>query len=297
LALALFAAVLPLCARAVETSADLARRYVELRPGVLSASRSVSPVDPEKLRQALATASQFTLAKLGSGPAWNANNPEWQRLRAIIEEDIERIMHEVANDPLIDEMARRTEEAYVNGLAARLSVDELKALVRYYSEGAGAYLVGLQPDMYDDIGFAMTAAQMELASGQRRRHIEARRDTQEAREILGLFDEWVRIQGAILDPGRSGSERSGLAVIPMMVGIAFDRNEERWKSLWRAVPEESRRAIIGQRESALGKKERAAIYETAKALKAIVQPEEQMRKFGELLGFYVKKWQALAPRN
>lgn len=293
LKVALIAAFLPLSGAIAETtSTDLSQRYVELRPGVLGFSQSASRDDSEKLRLALASLTEQALSQARSGLSRDVKNPEWKRISAIIQEDIDRAIRDLENDPLNANISRHAQETFARGIGARFSAAELKSLIEYYSSEEGKYLAGIQQKIFDGIGVAVAQSQINNLTGDRSRQGNRIGSMQDAKEILSLLDEWVRIQWALADPGPSG-DRSGLQAISMMALTAFQQNYESYAALWQQIPENHRRAILARRESPIGRKERVVIFESAKALRAVIRPEEQMMKLMNILIVYEKKWREL----
>src|SRR5436305_1196385 len=77
----------------------------------------------------------------------------------------------------------------------------------------------------------LLAMQEAMMVGERPAQAALRLDFEERNELLGLFDEFVRIQWGIADPG-PGKDRSGLQAIPLMVGGAVDRRLGKLIAVW-----------------------------------------------------------------
>jgi len=283
-AFALAALLLPAAAVAQSSPAELARRYVDLRPGLLADTQSAAPLDRDKLRAGLAQVAELAMKQAGA--------PATPEVRAEIEADIEKAVTEFASDPVVKDFSRRWAEHFVAGLSQRLAPEELAQLVRYYAEGEGAALARLQHTMFDEIGPAMAKIMVDRQAGRPGPDGRGLRTVPEAKVILGLFDEWVRIQRAMHDPG-PGRDRSGLQGLSMMALLTFELHHERFAALWRALPDDYRRDIVERRASALARKEREAIQETAAGLRAATGVEALEKKLLEVMSAYDRKWKAL----
>jgi len=63
-----------------------------------------------------------------------------------------------------------------------------------------------------------------------------------------------------------------------------------------SCPPRSRAAALRLRQSALGKKEREAIFEAASAIRSIVDLNAEMSRLAELFREFETKWRALIPK-
>ena len=160
-------------------------------------------------------------------------------------------------------LAKRVQESFAASLATRLSADELWQLTRFYSERPGAQFLKVQQRLFDALASDLLAMQEAMMAGERPAQAALGPDFEERNELLGLFDEFVRIQWGIADPG-PGKDRSGFQAIPLMVGGAVDRRLGKLIAVWNQMPSEDRAVILRWRDSPLAKKERDAIFESAK---------------------------------
>ena len=81
----------------------------------------------------------------------------------------------------------------------------------------------------------------------------------------------------------------------MVVGIALQAGFARLDGIWRELPAEEP-AALRLRQSALGKKEREAIFEAASAIRSIVDLNAEMSRLAELFRQFETKWRALIPK-
>lgn len=272
-------------------SIDVARRYVNLRPSVLKFPEATGAANPENLRLAFSTLSTEALRRYGQDPNWDASNPEWKRLTLVIESDIEQAIQQIAKDTSIAEMSQKSEEVFIRGMSSRLTEPELITLVQFYSSPAGKQLAVIQQQMFDEVAIAVSRKQLLMMAGQPN-ETPIPMDPDESKQLIGLFDEWVKLQLALLDPGPK-RDRSGLQAIPAMAIIALQTNYARYSAAWRDIPESDRRSILSWRESPRGKKERDAIYETAKELRATLNLEAQAKMVAAKFAALEKRWRML----
>lgn len=276
---------------AQEVITDVARRYVNLRPSVLKFSEATGAANPENLRLALSALSTDALRRYGQGPNWDASNPEWKRLALVIESDIEQAIQQIAKDPSIAELSQKSEEVFVRGMSSRLTEPELITLVQFYSGPAGKQLAAIQQQMFDEVAIAISKRQLLMMAGQPK-EAPIPMDPDESKQLMGLFDEWIKLQLALLDPGPK-HDRSGLQAIPAMAIIALQTNYARYSAAWRDIPEPDRHSILSWRESPGGKKERDAIYETAKELRSTLNLEVQAKMVVDKFAALERRWRIL----
>jgi hypothetical protein len=269
---------------------DLSRQYVASRNGVLRIPETAKQVRLDGRAVDLMVAGY--LSQYGRGPNWNRNNPEWRRLATVIAKDIQDIFEQLAADQRLHDLTKEVEEVFVSGLAARLSASELRELVQYYSEPPGQQFRRVQEQLSNGLANALFALQERMMSRQDPLPPQSRPDPKELRELLGLFDEVVRIQWALLDPG-PGKDRSGLQALPMMITAAVQIRSDELLAIWKAIPEEDRAAIVAWRDSPLAKKERTAIFESAKGIRAVFDPNAEMSRIADAMARYDEKWRAL----
>lgn len=276
----------------------LAQQYVSARAGVLlkaqdyTASKKIDLKD----RRVMSSLTTNILRSYRRDSNWNPQNPEWKQAAAIIERDMERIVSELASNTRFNQVAKEMEEAFVRGLSDKLSSEELNELVDYYSQSTGARFTKVQEKLHNVLISGINDLQAKLIAGQRESRTQNTINMDAYKELVGLFDELVRIQWGILDPG-SGHDRSGLQAIPIMIAAVVKDNYETMRKIWHEISEEDREAIIARRNSSLGKIEREAIFEAAKGIRNVVNPQAEMAALVKVFAPYDAKWRALVKPN
>jgi hypothetical protein len=268
----------------------LSRQYVASRTGVLRLPETARQVRLDGRAVDMMAANYLSQYK--RGPNWNRDNPEWKRVATVIANDIHDIVEQIAADQRLHDLTKQVEEVFVSGLATRLSASELRRLIQYYAEPPGQQFRKVQERLSNGLADGLVALQERMMSRQDALPPQSRPDPKELREVLGLFDEAMRIQWAVLDPG-PGKDRSGLQALPMMIAAAVEIRSDELLAIWKELPEEDRAAIVAWRESPLAKKERTAIFESAKAIRAVFDPNAEMSRFAEAIARYEEKWRAL----
>ncbi|TAK54671.1 MAG: hypothetical protein EPO25_06280 [Gammaproteobacteria bacterium] len=272
---------------------NLSRQYVSSRTGILEIPRTARRVDFDSNDRRLyaAIAAQF-LKDHPEGHAWNADHPEWKRVAAIIENDVREIFARLAADPRLSVSARQVEETFVSGLAAQLTPSDLRELFYYYSRRPGAQFAKVQARLFNELASGLAAMKEQLTAGRRPVQRTIRPDAGELRELLGLFDEVVKIHLAMLDPGPR-KDRSGIQAIPVMVAAIVEAQFADLNAIWKKLPKEDRSAILAWRNSPLGRKERTAIFESAKAIRAVLDANAEVSRLSGALAKYEEKWLTL----
>lgn len=276
-----------------EASVELARRYVTLRPGVLKAPHGAAQMKPEDLRSALSTVSSAVLRQYRKGADWNPNHPEWKRIAQLIEQDALDAVAQLTNAPWLAEFESKISQGFVLGLARNLEQAELKELIKFYSSVPGTQIARVQQRMFDEVIPTIAERQRQLTSGRALPTVDFLQESDvEGRQLVGLFDEWVRIQRAFAEPGPN-QDRSGLQAIPFMVLIAFQTHRSQYSDMWQSIPAQDRRAALDWRDSKLAEKEREAIFDVAKELHAQGHFKMIEQKIGALMTSLERKWRAL----
>lgn len=274
------------------TTMELARHYIRLRPMLLSFSETPESAAAKqgKLKNLLAVMPAMLLPKYGQGPDWNASNPEWQGLAQIMETDMAQIIQRMTEERLSN-ASKNMESGFVRGLASRLTEEELTALVNFYSSSAGKELADIQQKMFSEVGSAYFKRVTERGNNGKNRTTNTTVNQDELMQLFGLFDEFLKIQVAVIDPKQTSDAATVMASIAQ---ITIEENYTRFSDSWRAIPELDRRAILNWRESAAGRKERKAIYETASDLKTLVNVEGLSRETSKEIMALDAKWRAIA---
>lgn len=278
--------------------AVLAQQYVSARAGVLlkaqdyTASKKIDLKD----RRVISSLTTNILRSYRKDKNWNPQNPEWGRAAAIIERDMEQIVSELASNTRLNQVAKEMEEAFVRGLSDKLSSEELNELVDYYSQSTGARFTKVQEKLHNVLISGINDLQAKLIAGQRGTRTQNVTNLEAYKELVGLFDELVRIQWGILDPG-PGRDRSGLQAIPFMIAAVVKDNYETLHKVWHEISEEDREAIIARRNSPIGKREREAIFEAAKKIRNVVDPQAEMASLVKVFAPYDAKWRALVRKK
>jgi hypothetical protein len=129
-------------------------------------------------------------------------------------------------------------------------------------------------------------------AGEKAKETTAPMDSDEAGQLLGLFDEWVRVQWALAHPS-PGGDPSGVQPISFMAAITLGTHYARYSALWQAIPESNRRHILSWRDSTEGKKERDVLYETAKELSTVLDIQAHMRRVEGKFTPLQERWRVL----
>ncbi len=276
----------------------LAQQYVSLRAGVLLKAQdySASKKPDLKDRRVISSLTTNILQSYRRGSNWNPQNPEWKHAATIIERDMEQIVTELATNTRFNQVAKDMEEAFVQGLSTKLSSEELNELVNYYSQSTGAQFAKVQEKLNNALISGINDLQAKLMAGRRESRPQNTIDPNAFKELAGLFDELVRIQWGISDPG-PGHDRSGLQAIPIMIAAVVGDNYETLNKIWYEISEEDRKAIIARRNSSIGKSEREAIFEAAKQIRNVVNPQAEMAALVKAFAPYDAKWRALVKAN
>lgn len=272
----------------------LAQQYVSLRAGVLLKAQdyTASKKPDLKDRRVISSLTTNILRSYRRDSNWNPQNPEWKHAATIIERDMEQIVSELAANTRLNQVAKDMEEAFVRSLSAKLNSERLNELVNYYSQPTGAQFAKVQEKLHNALISGISDLQAKLIAGQRESRSQNTINPDAYKELVGLFDELVRIQWGILDPG-PGQDRSGLQAIPIMVAAVVKDNYETLNKIWHEISEEDRKTIIVRRNSSLGKSEREAIFEAAKEIRKVVNPQAEMAALVKTFAPYDAKWRAL----
>lgn len=294
IAIALATMVISLVSKAEDTrtASDLARQYVAARSAMFKNTATATnggavSLDPRNLPDIVTSILQH----LRTASDWNPSNPEWRRMAKIVEQDLAKLREDAAVGSHPAEIAKQIEGVFVRGFAARLSTDQLRALVHYYSVTPGKNFAEVQAKMLDAVDEGIVEIQRQAAAGQRIVPKQPPPDANEFRQLATLLDERLKIQLAALDPGPKG-DRSGLQALPMVMAMGLEASFKRIDALWTALPEQTRTAILDWRESPLGKAERNAIFESAKDIRTVVDIPGETRKITARLVQYEQRWRS-----
>lgn len=270
-------------------SVELSRQYVAIRPGLFSDAGSLNAGASPMADDLLALLATEALRHLKETPDWTQDNPEWKRMQRVIMQDLLAIRDEMKSDPRWESINSKFTEIFVSGLAEHLSQDQLIELVHYYSTTPGKQFAEIQPKMIAEVYLGVT--QMHKLNATRQKPQLPTPDKEEFSRLFSLFEESLKIQWASLDPGPKG-DRSGLQALPMIMQIGTHINFARIEALWQSIPEQDRVAILAWRNSDLGKAERAAIFESAKGVQSIFNPQDEAKRFMDRFSSLEKKWRA-----
>ena len=199
---------------------------------------------------------------------------------------------EMEDSPTLKDTIKKTDAIFANGFASHLNKDELEELVRYYSEPQGEQLTKAQIELTEAMVAGQSALAMKAARGERFLQQKLPPNQKDVKEIMGLLDEFMKIQITLVDPGPN-KDRSGLQAIPFMIAAVIGADSSKFLSIWGNITEQDRNAIMAWRSSPLAKKERDTIIECAKEIRKQVNPEAGLLRISEIAKQYEKKWKSL----
>lgn len=274
------------------TTLALAHQYMSSRPGIFQYGNGANVWDPASLdKNGVAMVVADVLRRLKIAPNWNEGNAEWKRMAVTIEQDMATLLRELAADPHSREVATKIDDVFSHGLAAHLSDSQLTELIQYYSSPSGREFSDVQTKMLAEEAAGIKSIQQQAASGQRVQPTQPSPDAKDLKQVLGLFEETLKIQWAALDPG-PGHDQSGLQALPMIMTMGTQANYPQIDRAWKTIPEERRMAILAWRDAALAKAEREAIFESAKEIRTVVNVTDEMQRLAGMLARYEQKWRA-----
>ena len=173
-------------------------------------------------------------------------------------------------------MAKRIEDAFVQGIASLFTEKELQELIAYYSRPQGRLFISKQQALNNIVQSSLLTLQTNFSS-----NVEYPRRTNpdpgKLAELLGLFDEVVRIQLAISDPG-PGGDRTGLQAIGFITNAGVVNAYPEILAEWEQISGKNREEILSWRKSASGLNEREVIYKAAGKIRTVYKPEQGMRE-------------------
>ena len=271
----------------------LARDYVAARSGVLRIPQSAQfEVFDAEDRELLSRMAAEFIRQYCKSPACNPADAKARRTAAVIERDLQKLFTDLAADPRLRLMQKRVEHAFIRGLSERLTAEDLRELTRFYSQGIGKRFLAVQGRLFEEMVSTIMAQRGFGRYGKRPQPPATKPDPEHYKEVLGLFDELVRIQWAIADPGE-GKDRSGLQAIPLMVAGAAEQRFDPLYDIWTELRARDRAAILAWRASPLGTKERTAIFESARAIRKFFHPVEESIRVARAISTYEEKWRRL----
>ena len=267
---------------------ELASRYVEGRAGALRipdvATFTLSP----DLVSVLVAES---LRRVKTQRDWNENNPEWKRMAAGVERDLAKLRDDLTADPRQREFERQAAQGVVRGVATRLGADQVRELVAYYASPAGKQLAALQSSLVAEAQIGVMFLKRLAALGERPPDAKPPSDDREFKQVIGLLDDYVRLQWALLDPVQGG-DRSVVRAIPIQVSKGTQANWAKIEGLWRAVPEADRTALLAWRDSPIAKAERAAVFEAMRDARNAVGFPAEIQRVTQSIAQVQQRWQA-----
>ena len=275
----LFAALLlsPLLVFAQDAKLAVAINYVNLRgaPWVLQQVPK-PPVSDAKRQEFM----QSLLDALASGNAkskhWAADHPARRALNDAIDPDLTRLGDLIFQKQDLAPLAKRIEDAFVQGIASLFTEKELQELIAYYSRPQGRLFISKQQALNNIVQSSLLTLQTNFSS-----NVEYPRRTNpdpgKLAELLGLFDEVVRIQLAISDPG-PGGDRTGLQAIGFITNAGVVNAYPEILAEWEQISGKDREEILSWRKSAPGLNEREVIYKAAGKIRTAYKPEQGMRE-------------------
>ena len=204
---------------------------------------------------------------------WVGDHPARKALNDALEPELKKVTELMfGKRDLVGSV--NVKEVFIDGLASIFSEAELRELLAYYSESQGSLLISKQQTISDKVQRSLLARQANfLQNVQYPRTTNP--DSEKFREILGLFDEIVKIQLAISDPGPSG-DRTGLQAIGFMTSAGVVDVFPEILADWEQISQADRVEILNRRKSERGLKEREVIYKAAERIRGVYRPEEAM---------------------
>jgi len=280
---------------------NLARQYLSVRSDIqryltLSALADVSALI-DRPDGASAMKEAF-LRQARSGADWNPENPKWQRMASMIDQDMPQISSELASGSDPSALSRQVDEAVVDSISSRLSAEQLRALVEHYSSPSGRRFASVQTQIVSELLAGSAAAMASNAGGGdpgRPGESGSRADkpvsNADVQEMVGLVDEYVQIQLGLLDPGDRG-DRSGLQAIPSFFGIGARATLDSLEEKWHSIGPPDRAAIVTWRRTPLALAERQALWAAARRVHRVADPGAAAQRFSQVLEKYQRKWAA-----
>lgn len=275
----IFAAFLltPLLAFAQDAKLALASNYVNLRGATWGLQQVPKPPASDAQRQELI---KSLLDALVGGNAkskhWAAEHPARRALNDALAPDLTRLGDLIFQKRDLAPLAKRIEDAFVQGIASLFTEKELQELIAYYSRPLGRLFISKQQALNNMVQSSLLARQTNVSP-----NVEYPRRTNpdpgKLAELLGLFDEVVRIQLAISDPG-PGGDRTGLGAIGFITSAGVVDAYPEILAEWEKIPEKDREEILSWRKSAPGLNEREVIYKAAGKIRTVYKPEQGMQE-------------------
>lgn len=267
----------PLLAFAQDAKLALASNYVNLRGSTWGLQQVPKLPVSEAQRQEFV---KNLLDALVSGNAkskhWEADHPARRVLNDAIDPDLTRLGDLIFQKRDLAPLAKRIEAAFVQGIASLFTEKELQELIAYYSRPLGRLFISKQQALNNMVQSSLLARQTNVSP-----NVEYPRRTNpdpgKLAELLGLFDEVVRIQLAISDPGPDG-DRTGLQAIGFITSAGVVDAYPEILAEWEQIPGKDREEILSWRRSAPGLNEREVIYKAAGKIRTVYKPEQGMQE-------------------
>lgn len=267
----------PLLAFAQDAKLALASNYVNLRGSTWGLQQVPKLPVSEAQRQEFV---KNLLDALVSGNAkskhWEADHPARRVLNDAIDPDLTRLGDLIFQKRDLAPLAKRIEDAFVQGIASLFTEKELQELIAYYSRPLGRLFISKQQALNNMVQSSLLARQTNVSP-----NVEYPRRTNpdpgKLAELLGLFDEVVRIQLAISDPGPDG-DRTGLQAIGFITSAGVVDAYPEILAEWEQIPGKDREEILSWRKSAPGLNEREVIYKAAGEIRTVYKPEQGMQE-------------------
>lgn len=272
----------------------LASRLYELRFSILeSAAKAGGGKLSDSEREMMGVIAEDIARQLSKTSPLDAVHPRWHKAIQTIRDDLIAALERVASSPQFAVLEAQARTAFISALARALTGSELERILAFYSSPNGARFTEAYQRMAESLAKGMEDQQRQLLRGEQR-SLAPIRDEHAFNELLGLFDEFVKIQLAMLDPG-PGKDRSGLQAIPMMIMVAVQYRLSEIEEIWQALSDQVRRNVLAYRASELGRKEREALFKAAAEIPKAVDMQSMLERIAPEVRRLGGKWRSLVP--
>ncbi len=254
----------------------LAIKYVDLRGSTWGLQQpSKSPVTNAQRQEYIKHLFESVINSNPKSKHWVAGHPARKALSDALEPELTKLTDlTIRTRGLATSVNLR--DVFIDGIASMFSETELQELLAYYSGPQGKLLISKQQTINERVQISLLTQQANFSS-----NVEWPRrtnpDPEKMREILSLFDEAVKIQLAISDPGPDG-DRTGLQAIGMATTAGVVDVFPEILAEWEQIPLSDRLEILNRRKSAQGLNEREVIYKAAGKIRGVYKPEQAMQE-------------------
>jgi hypothetical protein len=192
----------------------------------------------------------------------DSKNPEWQRLKKILDSDISPRQ---GFDKLLERSKKlvntELDELLPEVVGRYLSKIELEQILNHYSQSGGMKFSKIQPELFEalDSGISRVRAMMlnralGLKGGEQPQKFDA--PEAEIEQTLSLFDEYVRIQWARSPPQYS---EHGTRTTALLAASGVSQNYSKITEIWNRLSDTEKLEVLEWRKSAIALREREAL--------------------------------------